>query len=37
MSVVGPHDMRAGNVSVRVHGKGNPGAKPTAEVIANNS
>ena len=26
--------MDAGNVSVRLHGKGNIGAKPKAEVIA---
>lgn len=34
MLVVGPRDMQAGNVSVRLHGKGNVGAKPKAEVIA---
>jgi threonyl-tRNA synthetase len=34
MLVVGPRDMQAGNVSVRLHGKGNVGAKPRAEVIA---
>jgi threonyl-tRNA synthetase len=34
MLVIGPRDMRAGNVSVRLHGKGNLGAKPKAEVIA---
>jgi threonyl-tRNA synthetase len=34
MLVVGPRDMEAGNVSVRLHGKGNQGAKPKAEVIA---
>jgi threonyl-tRNA synthetase len=33
MLVVGPRDMEAGNVSVRLHGKGNQGAKPKAEVI----
>jgi len=27
-------DREAGNVSVRLHGKGNVGAKPKAEVIA---
>ncbi len=34
MLVVGPRDMQAGAVSVRLHGKGNVGAKPRAEVIA---
>jgi threonyl-tRNA synthetase len=34
MLVVGRRDLEAGNVSVRVHGKGNLGAKPRAEVIA---
>ncbi|MDD5349920.1 MAG: His/Gly/Thr/Pro-type tRNA ligase C-terminal domain-containing protein, partial [Chthoniobacteraceae bacterium] len=34
MVVVGNRDLEAGNVSVRVHGKGNLGAKPRAEVIA---
>jgi threonyl-tRNA synthetase len=34
MLVVGPRDVAAGNVSVRLHGKGNVGAKPKAEVIA---
>jgi len=34
MLVVGPRDRAAGQVSVRVHGKGNLGAKPRAEVIA---
>jgi threonyl-tRNA synthetase len=34
MLVVGPRDMEAGNVSVRLHGKGNVGAKPHAEVVA---
>jgi threonyl-tRNA synthetase len=33
MLVVGPRDMEAGNVSLRLHGKGNQGAKPKAEVI----
>ena len=32
--VIGPRDMQAGAVSVRLHGKGNVGAKPKAEVIA---
>lgn len=34
MLVVGPRDMEAGAVSVRVHGKGNLGAKPKGEVVA---
>jgi threonyl-tRNA synthetase len=34
MLVIGPRDLEAGNVSVRVHGKGNLGAKPKAEVVA---
>jgi threonyl-tRNA synthetase len=34
MLVIGARDMEGGNVSVRVHGKGNLGAKPKAEVIA---
>ena len=34
MLVVGPRDMEAGAVSVRVHGKGSLGAKPQNEVIA---
>ena len=34
MLVIGPRDMEAGNVSVRLHGKGNLGAKPKDEVIA---
>ncbi len=34
MLVIGRRDMEAGNVSVRLHGKGNLGAKPKAEVIA---
>jgi threonyl-tRNA synthetase/REP element-mobilizing transposase RayT len=34
MLVVGPRDMEAGNVSVRLHGKGNVGAKPRSEVVA---
>jgi threonyl-tRNA synthetase len=33
MLVIGGRDMEAGNVSVRLHGKGNVGAKPKAEVI----
>jgi threonyl-tRNA synthetase len=33
MLVVGRRDLEGGNVSVRVHGKGNLGAKPRAEVI----
>jgi threonyl-tRNA synthetase len=34
MLVLGHRDLEAGNVSVRVHGKGNLGAKPRGEVIA---
>jgi len=34
MLVIGPRDMQAGAVSVRVHGKGNLGAKPKVEVLA---
>jgi threonyl-tRNA synthetase len=34
MLVIGPRDMQAGAVSVRLHGKGNIGAKAKAEVIA---
>jgi threonyl-tRNA synthetase len=34
MLVIGPRDVQAGNVSVRLHGKGNIGAKPKAEVVA---
>jgi threonyl-tRNA synthetase len=34
MLVIGPRDLQAGAVSVRLHGKGNVGAKPKAEVIA---
>jgi len=34
MLVIGGRDMEAGNVSVRLHGKGNIGAKPKAEVEA---
>ena len=34
MLVIGGRDMEAGAVSVRVHGKGNLGAKPKDEVIA---
>src|SRR5207247_8034577 len=34
MLVIGPRDMDAGNVSVRLHGKGNIGAKPKAEAVA---
>jgi len=35
MFVIGKRDMEAEAVSVRVHGKGNLGAKPRAEAIAN--
>jgi threonyl-tRNA synthetase len=34
MLVIGKRDMEANAVSVRVHGKGNLGAKPRNEVIA---
>src|SRR5438034_5516926 len=34
MLVIGGRDREAGNVSVRLHGKGNLGAKPKAEVVA---
>ncbi len=34
MLVIGNRDLEAGAVSLRVHGKGNLGAKPRAEVIA---
>ena len=34
MLVIGGRDMEAGNVSVRLHGKGNIGAKPKAEGVA---
>ncbi|HZV36906.1 MAG TPA: His/Gly/Thr/Pro-type tRNA ligase C-terminal domain-containing protein, partial [Verrucomicrobiae bacterium] len=34
MLVIGARDLEAGNVSVRIHGKGNIGAKPKADVIA---
>jgi threonyl-tRNA synthetase len=34
MLVVGHRDLEAGNVSHRVHGKGNLGAKPRGEVVA---
>ncbi len=34
MLVIGARDMEADNVSVRLHGKGNLGAKPKAEVVA---
>jgi len=33
MLVIGGRDMEAGNVSLRLHGKGNIGAKPKAEVV----
>jgi threonyl-tRNA synthetase len=33
MLVIGGRDMEAGNVSLRLHGKGNLGAKPKAEVV----
>ena len=34
MLVIGGRDMDAGAVSVRLHGKGNVGAKPKGEVVA---
>jgi threonyl-tRNA synthetase len=34
MLVIGPRDLQAGNVSVRLHGKGNLGAKSKEEVVA---
>ena len=34
MLVIGHRDLEAGAVSLRVHGKGNLGAKPRAEVVA---
>jgi threonyl-tRNA synthetase len=33
MLVIGPRDLEAGNVSVRIHGKGHQGAKPKAEAV----
>ena len=35
MLVIGGRDLEAGNVSVRLHGKGNVGAKPKEEAISN--
>jgi threonyl-tRNA synthetase len=34
MFVIGKRDMEVDAVSVRIHGKGNLGAKPRAEAIA---
>src|SRR5207237_4694330 len=34
MLVIGPRDMQASNVSVRLHGKGNVGAKAKGAVVA---
>lgn len=34
MLVIGHRDLEAGNVSVRLHGKGNIGARPRSEVVA---
>lgn len=34
MLVIGKRDMEANAVSLRVHGKGNLGAKPRDEVVA---
>jgi threonyl-tRNA synthetase len=33
MLVIGKRDLETGSVSVRVHGKGNLGARPRAEVV----
>jgi threonyl-tRNA synthetase len=35
MLVIGNRDLEANAVSLRIHGKGNLGAKPRDEVIAN--
>jgi threonyl-tRNA synthetase len=34
MLVIGACDMEAGNVSLRLHARGNIGAKPKGEVVA---
>ena len=34
MLVIGPRDLQAGAVSIRVHGKGSVGVKPRAEAVA---
>ncbi|MEO6035195.1 MAG: His/Gly/Thr/Pro-type tRNA ligase C-terminal domain-containing protein [Verrucomicrobiota bacterium] len=34
MHVIGGRDVEAGNLSVRLHGKGNVGAKAKGEVVA---
>ncbi|MGA2751179.1 MAG: threonine--tRNA ligase [Verrucomicrobiota bacterium] len=34
MLIIGPRDLEAGAVSVRLHGKGNQGAKPKGEAVA---
>ncbi len=34
MLVIGPRDLEAGHVSVRIHGQGNLGAKPRGEVVS---
>jgi threonyl-tRNA synthetase len=34
MLVVGPRDMQANAVSIRVHGKGSLGAKPRTEALS---
>ena len=34
MLVLGKRDLEAGNVAIRIHGKGPQGFKPRAEVIA---
>jgi threonyl-tRNA synthetase len=35
MLVLGKRDLEAGNVAIRIHGKGPQGFKPRAEVVAN--
>jgi threonyl-tRNA synthetase len=34
MLVIGPRDLEAGNVSIRIHGKGSQGVKPKSEAVA---
>jgi threonyl-tRNA synthetase len=34
MLVIGTRDMDTNNVSIRIHGKGNQGARPRVEAIA---
>jgi threonyl-tRNA synthetase len=33
MLIIGARDLEAGNVSIRIHGKGNLGARPKNEAI----